>query len=131
MDIIMKFKTILTINSVLAFTTGLACVLIPVQLLDNYGVKLTPMGLVIYQFWGVALIGLGMLSWFVRGINELTLQKKIAIVLLVTNGLSSIIAIRGQQAGANSSGWSTVVIFLILALSYGVFLLINLNLRKI
>jgi hypothetical protein len=130
MDIIMKFKTLLTINSVLAFATGLACVLMPAQLLANYGVKLPSMGLVIYQFWGVALIGIGMLSWFVREINELTLQRKIAIVLLITNGLSSLIAVRGQYAGANSSGWSTVVIFFILALSYGVFLLINTNFRK-
>lgn len=126
----MKFKTILTINSVLAFAAGLACVLMPAQLIANYGVNLTSMGLVIYQFWGVALIGIGMLSWFVRGINELALQKKIAIVLLITNGLSSIIAVRGQYAGANASGWTTVVTFFILALCYGIFLLINMNLRK-
>lgn len=126
----MKFKTILTINSVLAFATGLACVLIPTQLLANYGVSLAPMGLVIYQFWGTALIGIGMFSWFVRNINELALQKKFAIVLFITNGLSSIIAIRGQYSGANSSGWSTVLLFLILTLSFGTFLFINIKMRK-
>jgi hypothetical protein len=62
---------------------GLACVLVPTQLLANYGVILTPMGIVIYQFWGTALIGIGLLSWFVRGINELALQRKLAIVFLL------------------------------------------------
>jgi len=28
------------------------------------------MGLVIYQFWGAALIGLGMLTWFARSVRE-------------------------------------------------------------
>ena len=126
----MKFKTLLTINSLLAFVTGLACVLIPTQLLANYGVSLAPMGLVIYQFWGVALIGIGMFCWFVRDINELALQRKFAIVLFITNGLSSIIAVRGQYAGANSSGWSTVVLFLIIAMSFGAFLFINRNFKK-
>jgi hypothetical protein len=126
----MKFKTLITINSVLAFAAGLACVLLPTQLLANYGVILAPMGIVIYQFWGTALIGIGLLSWFVRDIDELALQRKLAIALFIINGLSNILVVRVQYAGANSSGWSTVILFLILTLSFGTFLFINLNLRK-
>lgn len=121
----MKFKVLLTINAILAFVSGTACALIPEQLLAQYDVSLSPMGLVIYQFWGVALIGLGMLTWFVRSITEVALQKRIALALLITNGLSAAMAIRGQFAGANSSGWSTVVLFLLLTLCYGVFMLIK------
>lgn len=123
----MKFRTLITVSSILAFITGLACVLIPTQLLANYDVSLAPMGIVIYQFWGVSLIGIGLLSWCVRDTNELILQRKLAKVLLVINALNSIIAVRGQYAGANSSGWSTVVLFLILALAFGVFLFANMN----
>jgi hypothetical protein len=118
----MKFKTLLTINAILAFASGTACILMPAQLLAQYNVALPPMGLVIYQFWGAALIGLGLLTWFARSIMDLALQRKFALALFITNGLSVVMAVRGQFAGANSSGWSTVVLFLILTIGYGVFL---------
>ena len=121
----MKFKILITINAILAFVSGTTCALIPEQLLAQYDVSLSPMGLVIYQFWGVSLIGLGLLTWFVRSIAEVALQKRIALALLITNGLSGAMAIRGQFAGANSSGWSTVVLFLLLSLCWGVFMLIK------
>ncbi|MEJ2611856.1 MAG: hypothetical protein P8179_17700 [Candidatus Thiodiazotropha sp.] len=119
------FKVLLTINAILAFVSGAVCALIPRQLLAHYDVSLSPMGLVIYQFWGVALIGLGMLTWFLRNITEVALQKRIGLALLITNGLSVAMAIRGQFAGANSSGWSTVVLFFLLTLCWGIFLLIK------
>lgn len=121
----MKFKVLLIINAILAFVSGVTCVIMPAQLLSQYDVSLSPMGLVIYQFWGVALIGLGMLTWFIRSITEVALQKRIAIALLITNGLSVAMAIRGQFAGANASGWSTVVLFLLLTLGWGIFMLIK------
>lgn len=123
----MKFKILLIINAILAFTIGVACVLIPARLLAQYDVVLSPMGLVIYQFWGVALIGLGLLTWLAKSITELSLQKNFAFALFITNGLSAIMAIKGQYAGANTSGWSTVTLFLLLAIGFGVFLLQNLK----
>ena len=123
----MQFKSILTINAILAFASGVACVLAPAQMLAFYGVTLDSMGLVIYQFWGTALIGLGMLTWFLRNIQVPGLNKTIALSLLITNGLSTVMAIRGQFAGANSFGWSTVALFLLLTIAWSLFLLLGRN----
>jgi hypothetical protein len=117
----MKFKTLLTINSIVAFISGIACVLIPAKLLASYNVSLAPMGLVVYQFWGASLIGLGMFSWFSRSIKESTLQRKFALTLFITNGLSCVMAVRGQFAGANNFVWSTVALYLLLTVGFGVF----------
>ena len=95
----MKFKTLLTINSALAFLSGIACVLMPAQLLASYDLSLAPIGLVIYQFWGAALIGLGMFTWFARGVRESALQRRFELALFITNGLSCVMAVRGQCAG--------------------------------
>lgn len=126
----MKFKTLTTINSFLAFICGVVFALVPAQILASYDVSLTPMGIVIYQFWGAALIGIGLLCWFVRDIPGLARQKKLAMALVITNLLSSGIAIRGQYAGASASGWSTVFLFLALAVGFGIFLFANLNSRN-
>ena len=123
----MSFRTLLAVNTVVAIPTGIACVLAPVQLLDAYGVVLTPMGLVIYQFWGAALIGLGLLTWFARTTRERGTQRAFAASLLTFHALSCAIAVRGQYAGANDMGWSSVGLFLLLALAFGYFFLVGLR----
>ena len=84
----MTLKALLTVNSILAFVSGAACILVPVQLLAQYDVTLSPMGLVVYQFWGAALVGLGMLVWAARAIADRLLQKRISLALFVTHALS-------------------------------------------
>ena len=118
----MEFKTLLISNSVFAFIGGIACLLLPAQLLSSYGIILIPMGLVIYQFWGTALIGLGMLTWFARNIKDSDLQKAFVLSLFITNGINCIIAIRGQYAGANDLGWTNVALYFLLALGFGCFM---------
>ena len=56
---------------------------------------------------------------------ETTLQKKFALALFITNGLSCVMAVRGQFAGANTFGWSTVALYFLLALGFGAFVLIK------
>ncbi len=121
----MKFKTLLTIFSVIAFVTGLTCVLAPASMLSSYGVTLIPMGYVVYQFWGSTLMGLGMVSWFARSIEEPALQKQFALSFLVTTALGTVMAIRGQYAGANAFGWSTITLYFLLTLGFGYFLFIK------
>jgi hypothetical protein len=120
-DNLMKLKTLLIINSVIAFPTGIACVLVPASLLSMYGITLIPMGLVIYQFWGATLLGLGMLTWFARNTKEPGVQKALALSLFITYGMSCFLAIRGQFEGANSLGWSTVALYVLLTPGFGYF----------
>ena len=121
----MKFKTLLTIFAVVAFVAGLTCVLVPAPMLSSYGVSLIPIGYVVFQFWGSTLMGLGMLSWFARNIEEPALQKKFALSFLMTIALGTVMAIRGQYAGANDFGWSTVALFSLFTLGFGSFFLVK------
>lgn len=123
----MSFRVLLAINAVIAFLMGAACVIAPAQLVGTYGVTLTPMGLVIYQFWGVTLMGLGLLTWFARTSEEPSAQRAIALSLFLYHGLSCAVAVRGQYAGANRLGWTTVGLFLVLALAFGCLWLVGLR----
>ena len=114
----MEFRTLLLINAVIAIPVGSACILAPAQLLATYGVTLPPMGLVVYQFWGAFLLGLGMLTWSARKTEDRGVQRAVASSLFITYLISCAIAVRGQYAGANSVGWSTVALFLLLALGF-------------
>ena len=78
------------------------------------------MGIVVYQFWGATLVGLGMLIWISRTITDRLLQRRISLALFITNALCCVMAVRGQYAGANTRGWSMVVLFGLLAVAYGI-----------
>jgi hypothetical protein len=119
MEVDMKFRTFLSVNAGVAVLAGIACILAPAQLLASYGVSLTLMGLVIYQFWGAALVGVGLLTCFARAEEKPGSQRAIALSLFITYALSCVMAVRGQFAGANSLGWSAVALFLVLSLGYG------------
>ena len=120
-----KFKILLTINAVLAAVSGIACMVMPDQLLAHYDVNLPSMGLVVYQFWGATLLGLGLLIWLFRDTSDHNLQWKISLSLFITNALCCVMAVRGQYAGANSRGWSMVILFGLFALIYGVLALMK------
>jgi len=115
----MRFQTLFIVNSFIAVPMGIACALVPAHLLKNYGVVLSPMGLVIYQFWGVTIFGLGLITWFARKSTEPGIQKGLALSLFLVYILSCAVAVKGQFAGANSFGWTTVGLYFLLALGFG------------
>ena len=108
----------MVINSIIAVVAGTGCILAPARLLAMYRVRLLPLGKTTFQFWGATLLGLGMLTWSVRRTDDRGLEKAVASVLAMTYGISCVLAVRGQLAGANSLGWSTVALFCVLALAF-------------
>ncbi len=121
----MNFKTLITIFSVIAFIMGLGCVLAPAQMISGYDVSLSPMGYVVYQFWGSTLMGIGLLGWVFRSSSDIATQKKLALPFVITTALGTVMAIRGQYAGANSFGWSTVALFALFTSGFTSFLVGN------
>lgn len=116
-------------HAILSIVGGAGCIFFPSRQLAIYDISLPPMGLVIYQFWGISLMGIGLLTWFLRRVQEDIWRKAIALSLCLIHMGNTIVAIRGQFAGANNSGWSMVVLFAILALSFGYLRLIRLRVR--
>lgn len=114
----MGYKSLMTVHSALAVPMGIACIGMPSRLLANYGLSLSPMGLVIYQFWGVSMVGLGALTWILRESRETQIQARTSLALAFIHLLNCMVAVRGQSAGSNGFGWTTVGLFLLLAVGF-------------
>ncbi len=114
----MVFRAFLSIYAVLAALAGATLILAPEFALAGFGVTLSPMGLVIYQFWGAALMGLGLMAWAARATEAPGPRRAFALALFVANALSCVMALRGQGAGANALGWSNVALFGLLAAAF-------------
>ncbi len=122
-----NYENLMTVHSVIAIPMGVTCMLAPAAMLANYGLALSPMGLVIYQFWGTALLGLGMLTWVFRSAEEARVQTGSSLTMAIIHIISCAMAVRGQWTGPNDFGWSAVAPFLVLALAFAYVRFINLS----
>jgi hypothetical protein len=117
----MTYKNFLTIASILGFLFGLGFVLMPGTLVTFYNVELNEAGILIAQLYGAALLGFGLLNWFARDWGDSGAKQTVLTVNLVSDALGFIFALMGQLGGVpgvNALGWSTVLIYLLLAAGF-------------
>ena len=117
----MTNKNFLTFASVVAFIFALGFILIPARLLSFYNVTVNEAGLLISQLFGATLLGFALLNWSARGFGMGEATQAVLTANLVTDTIGLIFALIGQLGGVpgvNALGWSTVVIYLILAAGF-------------
>lgn len=118
----MKLAALLAVNAVVATLFGIAFVVAPVDLLAMYGVTVTPGNAVVARLFGAALVGYGVLTWRARGAAPSDALRAIVFSLFVADVIGFIIALHGRLGGAvNALGWSTVVIYGLLAAGFAYF----------
>ena len=119
----MKLSTLMIINAVVAAAFGVAFVLVPSQVVSLYGIE-DASEILIYvgRLLGAALIGFAVLTLSARNASDSDARRAIVLALLISDGIGFIVALMGQLAEVvNSLGWSTVAIYLVLALGWGYF----------
>ena len=117
----MTYKNITTIASIAAFVFGLGFIFMPVQLTGYYNVTLNEGGAFVGQLFGAALIGFGVLNWFGRHFSDDQAQQGLLNANIAIDGIGfifSLLAQLGGVPGVNALGWSTVAIYLLLALGF-------------
>lgn len=118
----MKLKTLFIINAVISLLFGLSFVLGPETLMSYYDITLTTGGIVIARLFGAALIGYAVLSWFAKAAGDSEARQAIVLSLFIGDTVGFIVALIAQLTGAvNTLGWSTVIIYLLLALGFAYF----------
>jgi NAD/NADP transhydrogenase beta subunit len=118
----MKLSNLLVINAIVALVYGISFVLVPATVLSLYGMTQGPSAALAGQFFGVALIAIGLLTWFARSVTDSDAQRAFILALLISDVIGVIVAVLGTVSGVmNAVGWSAVGIYLLLALGYAYF----------
>ncbi len=118
----MKLGTFMAIAAVIAFVFGLAFILVPVQTMAMYGVTLDVGGQWLGRYLGSAFIGIAVLNWFARNAAQNGAKRAIILGFFVLSITGLIVAVLdGLYGSGNALVWSTVVIYLFLALGFGYF----------
>ena len=119
----MKLGVLMTINAVIAGVFGLALIFVPAEFLSVYGVTADAQFAFVGQLFGAALFGYGLLTWYARSAGESEARRAILRALFTADAVGFIVALMAQLRGlVNPVGWSTVVIYLLLAFGFGFFL---------
>ncbi len=124
----MKIRNLFVLNAVLAFGFGVGFVLLPGTMLDLYGMAQSPSANLAGQLFGVELIAVGLLCWFVRDVQDAGALRGITLALLIADVVGLIVVLIGTLSGVMSAmGWSGVAIYLVLAAGYAYFRFVKLS----
>jgi hypothetical protein len=118
----MSLRVLMIINTVISGLFGIAFVLIPWQVLSLHGVQSDPAINYIGELFGAALIAFAVLTWTARNAAESDARTAIVRALFIGDTIGFILAFIAQFNGVvNKLGWSTIVIYLFLAIGFGYF----------
>jgi hypothetical protein len=115
----MNAKMFLSIAAVVATLYGIGFLLVPDTLFQVYGVASSPGALLGFRYFGVGLLSVGLILWFVRGSHEWSTLRGVLLGLIIANVVGVIVSAWGTMTGLmNAMGWTGVAIYLILLLGY-------------
>jgi len=120
----MTFKLVCIANAVLSIAFGIAFVVAAEPAMGMYATEgapgLTPLGLLITNLFGAALIGFGVVAFQARDAADSVARRAIALGFVVGNTIATVLAVLGVTSGAsNALGWSTVALYAIFAVGFG------------
>jgi hypothetical protein len=115
----MNYRILFLINALVAILPGLAFLVVPSRVLGQFGVDEYAATKLISQFFGTALLGLGLLLWFAKDVTEAKLQTGMGIALFVGAAAGMIITILGTTSGIlRANWWIAIVVYAILVVAY-------------
>jgi len=117
----MTYKNITTIGAVVSIVFALGFIFMPAQLTGFYNVSLNDGGVFIAQLFGAALLGFAVLNWFGRDFDDKQAQQAVENANIAGDAVGFIFSLMAQltgMGGVNALGWSTVLIYLLLALGF-------------
>ena len=118
----MKLANLFAVNAVIAGLFGLAFVFAPARLLAQYGLAVDAGFALVAQLFGAALIGYAILTWQARKAADSDARRAIVLALFISDAVAFVLALMAQLKGlVTSLGWSTVAIYLLLAIGFAYF----------
>jgi hypothetical protein len=124
----MRVRSFLMIDAVVASGYGLALLLMPVALSELYHARLDPAGELVSRLFGSALVGFGVINWFMRNSRDRQAMRAVLAGNFISDVLGFVIGLLYQLTGPerlNQPGWPTVIMYFALMCGFGYFLLAN------
>jgi hypothetical protein len=117
--IAMNVKVFLAIAAAIGVLYGIAFVVIPELTLATYGMAQDGSTVLAGRYFGLTLLGLGLVAWFVRETSDAKALRGVLSALAIQSAVGVLVSIFGTVNGTmNAMGWSAVLIYLVLFVGY-------------
>lgn len=121
----MRHAAFMTIAALVALVYGLAFILAPAGLLSLYGVDLNVGAQFVARYLGSAFLAIATMTWLGRALSGPGLRT-ILVGDFVLTSTGTVVAIFDRLYGVgNQLVWSTLGIYLLLALGFGYFVFVK------
>jgi hypothetical protein len=115
----MNYRNLFLLNSFIAFLLGMAFLIVPTMAIGQFGVDSYSSTRMMAQFFGTAMLALGLLLFFVRDVTSEVMQKRMGIALFVGALAGLFVTILGSVAGTmRTNGWMAILLYVVLGLGY-------------
>jgi len=114
----MKLSAFAIITTILAVGFGLAFLFIPVKLAEFYGVTIDAGGIYVARYFGGANIFLGLIFWSYSSVSPTAKSwPKLLLYNLIYDIIQLVVTLMAVlDKQTNSMGWTTVALFVLLAI---------------
>lgn len=118
----MKLSALMVVNAIVAVVFGLGFMFAPGQVTSFYSPEVGATLEYVAQLFGAALLAFAVLTWVARNAPDSEARRAVLLALFIGDGAGFVIALIAQLGGVvNALGWSTVVIYGLLAIGFGYF----------
>jgi hypothetical protein len=120
----MRLNLTMSATAIGSLLFGLAFLLAPAGLLALYGIALDPSSQWVARLFGSALLGYATLLWLARKVPSGPALRAILVGAFIASVTGLVVAILELPLGSgNALVWSTVLIYFLLSLGFGDFVL--------
>jgi hypothetical protein len=115
----MKVRTFLTVSAVVLGIFGLAMILMPEKMADNFGFEISNLGRVLFRDLGATLLGVAAINWLARDVTDTTGLRAVILGNFVLQVIATIVNVADiAQDYMGSSAWGGVALHAILAVGF-------------
>jgi hypothetical protein len=110
----MNVKLFLAVAAVVSILYGIAFVLVPALLLATYGMTTDASTVLSARYFGLTLLGLGLIAWFVKDTSDRRALRGLLVSLAISAAVGVLVSIWGSISGImNVMGWSGVLVYVV------------------
>jgi hypothetical protein len=127
----MNYRTLFLLNSFFAFLLGAVFLIVPTQAIGQFGVDSYTSTRMMAQFFGTAMLALGLLLWFVRDAASEAMQQGMAVAMLVGALAGLFVTALGAFAGTlRTNSWMAFLVYVLFGLGYALLLFLKREVKR-
>lgn len=125
------YKFLAIVNAAIVLSFAASALVAPEVIFALFGIRLNGFGAVVARGYAAALIGYGLMMWFVRNVEAMDMRQQVLLTGFIVNGAEVFIQLFARLNGlAERVIWLSVFMHACLALMSLVEMVIHVKIRK-